>query len=454
MTMTFPRTALTSSSLIGVAALALLVVTPGCDLVELDDQPNPNGPALEDIISNPTEAAISNVAVGVEASSRLGLGTYLVDVGVIGREYWRVSPSDPRFTQDLLGKSESVLDNNTFYITTPWATRYGTIRNANTMLVAVDANETLSEGEKAAARGFAQTWIAYQYLLNLNLTFQNGVRFIEPGEDVAGPVVGYDQALDRIAALFDEAAGNLASGASAGFFFPTSIGVGVPNTVEGYRQINRGLAARVDAYREDWAGVIDALDNSFIDADGDLEAGAYHLFSTAAGDITNPFFFPLGGGGDGVLAHPSFVADIAEGDSRIDKVQERETARTFDGLTSNFDTDVYEGPTSPIPIVRNAELVLLRAEANAQLGNTEDAVDDINVIRTNASLDDYDEDDDSDSLIDEVLRQRRYELYAEGHRWIDLRRYNRLDTLPIDRPSDDVFSQFPLPESETTDPNA
>ena len=170
--------------------------------------------------------------------------------------------------------------------------------------------------------------------------------------------------------------------------------------------------------------------------------------------VTNPFFFPLGGGGDGVLAHPSYVDDIEDDDDRINKVEERETARTFDGLTSNYDTDVYKGPTSPIPVIRNAELVLLRAEANAQLGDTDDAIDDIDVIRNAASLDDYDGDDDGDSVIDEVLRQRRYELYAEGHRWLDLRRYGRLDTLPIDRPSDDVFDRFPLPESETNDPNA
>ena len=435
------------------AALALAVVASGCDLVELEDRPNPNGPALEDVVSNPTRAAISNVAVGVEASARTGVGTYLTDTGVLGREYWRVSPSDPRLTQDLLGRAESVLDNNTFYITTPWAARYGTIRNANTMLVALDANTTLSDADKSAARGFAQTWIAYQYLLNLNLTFENGIRFIEPGDDEAGPVRGYDESLDRIAALFDEAEQNLAAG-SATFFFPTSIGQGVPGTVAGYRRINRALAARVDAYREDWQGVLDALGGSFIDAAAPLTDGAYHVFSTGAGDVTNPYFLPLDGGGEGALAHPSFVADIAEGDTRINKVEARTAARTFDGLTSAFDVDVYTSPTAPIPIVRNAELILLRAEANAQLGNADAAVDDLDVIRNAAGLDDYDGDDDEGSLIDEVLRQRRFELYAEGHRWLDLRRYGRLGTLPIDRPNDDVFDRFPLPESETSDPNA
>ena len=439
MTLSFRTVALAT---VGLLASGLA----GCDLVELDDRPNPNGPALDDILNNPTEAALANVAVGVEASARLGLGAYLVDVGVLGREYWRVSPSDPRFTQDLLGGASSVLDNNTFYTTTPWSARYTTIRNANTMLLALEANETLSASEKAAARGFAKTWIAYQYLLNLNLTFENGIRFIEPGEDEAGPLVGYDASLDRIAALFDEAAGDLAAGSA--FFFDVSIGQGVPNTVDGYLEINRALAARVDAYREDWEGVLTALDGSFLDPGGDLDDGAYHSFSTSAGDITNPFFFPLDGGGDGVLAHPTFVSDITAGDARITKVAERTTSRTFDGLTSGYDVDVYETPTSPIPIIRNAELILLRAEANAQLGNGGAAVTDLDVIRTAARLDPYSGGTDRASLIDEVLRQRRFELYAEGHRWLDLRRYGRLGTLPLDRPNDDVFDRFPVPESD------
>ena len=439
--MTFFRT-----TFVALVALVALAALPGCDAFGLDDEPSPNGAAIEDILDNPTDAAITNLAVGIEASARTSIGAYLVDTGVLGREYWRVSPSDPRFTQDLLGKAESVLDNNTFYITQPWGARYGAIRNANTMLLALDLNPTLSDAQKAGGRGFAKTWIAYQYLLNLNLTFENGIRFIGPGEETAGPLVGYDESLDRIAALLDEAAGDLDGGA---FFFPTSISppLGEPGFVS-YPQFNRALAARVDAYREDWQGVLDALDGSFIDAAGDLTTGAYHVFSNNAGDVTNPLFFPRDGGGDGLLAHPSFIADTLAGDLRDEqKTVERTDARTFDFLTSNFDVAIPATPTSPLPIIRNAELLLLRAEANAQLGNG-GVEDDINVIRNAAGLEDYDGDTDTDSLINEILYQRRYELYAEGHRWLDLRRYGRLGVLPIDREGDDVFDRFPVPEQD------
>jgi len=47
-----------------------------------------------------------------------------------------------------------------------------------------------------------------------------------------------------------------------------------------------------------------------------------------------------------------------------------------------------------------------------------------------------------------MLKQRRYSLFFEGHRWIDMRRYDLLGTLPIDRTGDDVWTEFPLPVTE------
>ena len=44
----------------------------------------------------------------------------------------------------------------------------------------------------------------------------------------------------------------------------------------------------------------------------------------------------------------------------------------------------------------------------------------------------------------------RYSLLFEGgHRWIDLRRYGRLDELPLDLPSHQVNAIYPIPVDET-----
>ncbi|MGH7449097.1 MAG: RagB/SusD family nutrient uptake outer membrane protein, partial [Longimicrobiales bacterium] len=100
------------------------------------------------------------------------------------------------------------------------------------------------------------------------------------------------------------------------------------------------------------------------------------------------------------------------------------------------------------PIIRNEELILLRAEANIALGNLPAALNDLNFVRVNSGglrplllpL---------DATVTELLRQRRYSLLFEGgHRWIDVRRYNRLGDLPLDRPNHQRNAAFPIPEAE------
>ena len=101
-----------------------------------------------------------------------------------------------------------------------------------------------------------------------------------------------------------------------------------------------------------------------------------------------------------------------------------------------------------MPIVRNEELILIYAEANIQTNNFTEAVKAINEIRSKHGLPNYSGALTQSALINEMLYERRYSLYMEGHRWIDIRRYNMLNTLPLDRPGDDVWSEFPLPVSE------
>ncbi len=105
----------------------------------------------------------------------------------------------------------------------------------------------------------------------------------------------------------------------------------------------------------------------------------------------------------------------------------------------------------PYQAIRQAEvLILLKAEAHAQLGETDLAVKAINVIRNTAEIGDYAGATDQSSLIDEILYQRRYSLWAEpwGHRWIDIRRYGRMDEINTSFDQGAVFRQFPHPQAE------
>ena len=103
-------------------------------------------------------------------------------------------------------------------------------------------------------------------------------------------------------------------------------------------------------------------------------------------------------------------------------------------LSSDRDVWVYTSSTAPMPIIRNEELILIYAEANIQTNNFTEAVKALNVIREKHDLADYSGALTQPALINEMLYERRYSLFFEGHRWIDVRRYNLLNTLPI-RPS-------------------
>ncbi len=80
-------------------------------------------------------------------------------------------------------------------------------------------------------------------------------------------------------------------------------------------------------------------------------------------------------------------------------------------------------------VLRLAELYLIRAEARARQSQFAGATADLNVLRSRANLPLVNL-SNLPSVLDEVERQRRCELFAEaGDRWIDLRRTGRLHPL-------------------------
>jgi hypothetical protein len=48
----------------------------------------------------------------------------------------------------------------------------------------------------------------------------------------------------------------------------------------------------------------------------------------------------------------------------------------------------------------------------------------------------------------EIKLREAISLFAEGHYRIDMRRYGKLASLPVDRTKNDVWEKFPLPAVE------
>ncbi len=431
--------------------LCTMLLLASCEVQEFSDLNNPEVDGFE---TGLTRGDLQDLVGGILYSSRINLGTYYDDCGVLGREWWRFSSSDPRFTTDLLGKGDAQLDNNTFYITNPWSARYRTVKNANLILGFLDGQDLSAQftnAEVTATKGLLKTFIAYELLLNLNLTDVNGIRLDVTDPNNLGPFVTKAEALAGIRSLLVEGASDLANGGDE-FPFVLSSGFSGFDTPDTFLKANRAISARVAAYQADFPAVLSFLSQSFFTLNAnDLNTGIYYVFSEDQTDLLNPMFFIVDATtANARIMYPSFVPDAEPGDTRLNKVALRTEPLTLDGLTGDYSVFLYKTNTDPIAIIRNEELILLYAEANITINPTE-TVNALNMIRQSAGLGPYTGPTDSASLIDEMLNQRRYSLYAEGHRWVDMRRYNRLGQVAdpaFERPEDDVFSLFPIPLTE------
>ncbi len=422
-----------------IAFLALNFAS--CDI---DDLANPNGSSIEGF-QDASKSALQTLVTGSEDLLRQDFGFYYDVTSIIGRDYYFFTGSDPRYTGEILGKGDAMLDNAGFYGNRPYSGRYRTIKNLNVLIDATNNSTLITQEEANAYLGFAKTIQAHEYLLALNLQFQNGIRTDVSDVDNLGPFVGYDQALTFIKGLLDEGNSNLTS---AGGTFPFTLSAAMADFADpaSFAQFNRGLSARVALYEGNNGDALSRLAGSFMDMAGDMDKGPARFYSTAGGDFANNLF-RVTDQPEAIIAHPTFVTDATAGDARLSKVQEREATLTLDGLSGDYDVVVFKSLNDFIPLMRNEELILISAEANIGTNN-DAAVTAINAVRNVAGIGAYNGAVTDAALLDEVIYQRRYSLFGEGHRWIDMRRLGRLGDLPIDREGDDVWEQMPIPVSE------
>ncbi len=436
-------------TLAGVAAL--LFVSACKDLVV----PDYNNTSIDDLTTSPTPTKITQAAQGLLVGTRAGIGEqngYISLLGILGRESYNFDPADPRFiTEMLIGPLDGgspAFGGNLF------ALPYRNIRNANLVLGALDKVVGLSAAQTSAVQGFAKTIQAVDYLNVINTRDDLGAPIdvnIGP-TDAPAPIATKAAVFAAISTLLDAGLTALGSGGTA---FPFSLSPGFSSfaTPAAFSKFNRAIKARVEAYRGNYAAVLTALSGSFLDTSQPLSFGAYHSYSTGSGDTQNALFDPTG---RAILAHPSIVTDAeSKPDGTLDarvlaKVKQLPDTHTVQLISTDLVFSIYNSNAAPIPIIRNEELILLRAEARYFTGDVGGALTDINFIRTTSGgLAPRGPFTSSSDFVNELLKQRRYSLLFEGgHRWIDARRFNLLNTLPKALPSHNIMSRFPFPEAE------
>ncbi|MDH7448386.1 RagB/SusD family nutrient uptake outer membrane protein [Aquimarina sp. 2201CG14-23] len=426
----------------------LAFVTTSCSIDEVVD---PNGPSVGGVLVGASVAQLNELAVGVESTTRNGLGIETTASGTMARELY-LFDADPRNTGDLLGKEGITLDNNSFYSTAQWSGSYRCIKNANILIESVNNTTAVSDQEKAGYIGYARTIIAYELIQIVKSYGMARVDVVDPNN--LGPVLSTGEVLTFVRSLLDEANTDLGNAGTA-FSFTLSSGFDGFDTPTTLSQFNRAVYALAAVYDGDGAGALTALGASYFDLAGDLTTGPKHVFGLGGGDIANPVFRVASvsaaepNNGDQIIVHDSWINDAEAGDTRVTtKTAVRPDPSIQDGLTGTNETRLYASNVSDIDILRNEELILIYAEASILANNLQDAEDALNVIRNAAGLANYGGLQNAADLTTEMLNQRRYSLWAENHRMFDLRRYGLSNTLPIDRVGDQVFNMLPIPLSE------
>lgn len=302
-----------------------------------------------------------------------------------------------------------------------------------------------------------------------DVLYANGLR-VDVNEPLRpGKIQPYPVVLAEIKKRLDAAATQLnQAGAALPFPLPpgyTEKGGAELNftTPAGFLKFNRALVARLAVRAATLPGgsfqdALAAVQASFADPAAPMTAGPRFDFGVSSPDVANPLFqAPGSNSSGGIVAHPSFLRDIRPGDTRAGKVVKRAPVAAL-GLGGDAEPVLYAAPGSSIPIIKNEELLLIAAEANLGLGNRAAAISVLNAVAQAYGLRYAPAAASDDDILSEILYQRRYSLYFEGQRWVDLRRLGKLNLLNepgtaapeklSDGTQTTIIRQLPTPFSE------
>jgi hypothetical protein len=457
------------------------------------DAPDQNASTLQELTGTPTRAVVVSATQGLFGGLR-AQGPCTGNCAYLGREGMNLDPSNPQNVSTLY------FNGGDF---SQWTSTYANNRQADIVLEAIgklssDPVTGMTDGQKSGVRGIVYTAKALGLLYVILTTDQTGAVLDVPADPNAPvpSIASRDAVYTRILAQLDSGLTNLNA---AGAAFPVTVPAGFSsngafNTVNGFRAFNRALRARANVYWGTPASYAEALNDlnavftgtgtPFVSAPttlAQLQVGVYNTYSTTSGDATNGVY-------DATdrqrFAHNSLAADavIRTGtdtttrDARfLRKVRPvRPSSLSRYGFNVYWAFQAYNSLSDPIPVLRNEEMLLLRAEAllactgsapavtcAGSAGNRALALADINTVRTvSGGLTALVAEPaplaagktTGDGLLDELLYNKRYSLLWEGgYSWYDRRHYGALTTLKRDTLLAVVTKFFPysrLPDAE------
>jgi len=455
------------------ACLSVLAAALGAGACKDTVVPDYNRVPIPELVSAPNRTLVDAAAAGLLHNARRDAPNRVRVTGIVGREAYILDNNEPRNVTELVTGN---IDPSSFTGNHDYNNPYGTLAQGQLILAAIDKvpDVEYTTAQREGLRGFTYTMMGNDMLI-IAYMHQYGPTDVN-ADPLAPPAPMKTQAqmYDRAAVLLDSGVAHLkAAGSSFTITFPTGF-TNYPtkfNTPLGFLKFNRALRARLDLLRKDYAAELIHLDSTWVTptsaiiagtADGSRDAlnlGVYYNFSTNSGEIPNTL-----GTGSTEVAEPSLRTDAqlkADGtrDNRYTLKIDSGAARTQLGITSRLRFQLYKArpffgntnQNSPIPWVRNEQMILDRAEARWFTGDHAGAMADLNFVRTKSGgLAPIATPASDAAFITALLYERRYSLmYEGGWRWLDLRRFNMLGTLDnYPRTGDKSITYWPVPFTE------
>ena len=423
-----------------------------------------NNVSAESLSGGLTPASTQLLVTGMLNSQRTDLDSrYVVFTETMARDIYRLDNAESRFITELIG---GPADYSAFTGGGVFTQFYVTIRAANTIINALPNASGLTASQVAATRGLANTFKALSYYRALETRDSLGIA-IDVNHPIDDPPAGFvckPNVLAYISALLDSAQTDLQAGGAA---FPFTLPAGftsngsydTPATFNAF--FNRGLKGKVELYRAldhtkpnaaSLATALTALNTALGGAGNPANTtnGIYNTYSTASGEVVNPL------ADANVYLNQAVGDSIQAGDLRASKITVLSAPKSLNGVTTNYKTPLTDPTalTRPIPVLKTAELVLLRAQVKIEQGNLIGAAADINFVRTtDGGLAGIAVPATKAAAISAVLYEKRYSLLAESaQRLVDLRAYSRFNSTflkPEGPAGRDTFqSALPIPKSQ------
>jgi hypothetical protein len=409
-----------------------------------------------------TPTTLQLFATGLINGSRAELDSrYIVFTETMARDFYRLDNAENRYIVELIGSVPA--DYSAFTGGGAFTNMYVTIRTGNTILNNLATATQLSSAEASAVKGFVQTLKALAYYRVLETRDTLGIAF-DVNHEVTDPPAQFEckpNVLAEISTLLDSANTNLVAAGTASFPFAIPSGFNGFNTPATFAKFNRGLKGKVELYRAlpqgnrtkatgatGFNAAIAAINASFADSTKAMSLGPAYTYSTSAGDLTNPL------ADANIYLNPAVSAGILAGDLRKAKILDvaDKSLSNVTGTDKATVTDPAGALTMAIPILTNAELLLLRAQAEIELNQLAAATADINAVHTkDGGLTAYPLFTTKAAAINAVLYEKRYSLLGQSaQRLVDLREYGLLNAAAgPGRSTGDIFQTvLPIPKGQ------